>query len=93
MNLSDRPVSSSISSVSRLGSMDEMRYRSMPFTPSSPRRRSAKLSPVVRPKSPYIDAGEHHLAATGGGDGLGFWRTRSATGILREEPRANGMVQ
>ena len=43
-----------ISSVSRLGSIEEMRYRSMPSTSFNAFSRSRKLSPVVRPKSPVL---------------------------------------
>ena len=81
-----------ISSVSRFGSIEEIRKRSMPDTASSAFSRSRKVSPVLLPKSPVFTP----VSTTSTMPCVAMARacsTISAMGMLRLLPRASGTVQ
>ena len=72
--------------------MDDIRYLSIPSTPSSAWSRERKLSPVLRPKSPVFTPvrtiSRIPLEAISRAS-----LTASHTGMFRLRPLANGTVQ
>ena len=85
-------IQSTVSSVSRLGSMDEILYLSMPSTLSRALRRSMKLSPVLFPKSPVFTP-VRTISFTPDAAISSACTTMSATGMFLLLPLAYGTVQ
>ncbi len=80
-------IQSTISSVMRLGSIEEILYRSMPPTLSKAFSKSRNDSPVVRPKSPVFTP-VRTISFTPSAAIASAPFTHSQIGMLRLSPRA-----